>query len=112
MKLWPRKRWSLCNSAGIVIEEDILIEEDKPITKKRMEQTREPTHGPQQEHEEFPHQEIPEMPQGIHFPPHNYWEQLRIGAPKSLGMEQQKQETDIQELKSTIGSLKGRRHPH
>ena len=46
----------------------------KPITRKRMEQTREPTHGPQQEHEEVPHQEISEMPQGMHFPPNNYWE--------------------------------------
>ena len=59
----------LCNLAGIVIEGDTLIEEDKPITKKRTEQTREPTHGPQQEHEEIPHHEIPEMPQGMHFPP-------------------------------------------
>ena len=70
-------------------------------------------HGLQQEHEEFPHQEIPEIPQGIHFPPHNYWEQLRIGAPKSLGMKQQRQGRDIEELKNTIGSSRGRRrHPH
>ena len=41
----------LCNSVGINIEGDILIDEDKPITKKRMEQTRDPTHH-----------EIPEMP--------------------------------------------------
>ena len=27
-------------------------------------------------HEEAHHQEIPEMPQGMHFPPNNYWEQL------------------------------------
>ena len=43
---FPHLICNLCNSAGIVIEEDILIEGDKPITKKRMEQTREPTHGP------------------------------------------------------------------
>jgi len=69
---FPHLICNLYNSAGIVIEGDILIEGDKPITKKRMEQIREPTHGPQQEHEEIPHQEIPEMPQGMHFPPHNY----------------------------------------
>jgi len=73
MLAFPHLICHLCNSAEVVIEEDILIEEDKPITKTRMEQTREPTHGPQQEHEEIPHQEIPEMPQGMHFPPHNYW---------------------------------------
>ena len=139
MKLWPRKRWSLCNSAGIVIEEDILIEEDKPITKKRMEQTREPTHGPQHEHEEVPRQEIPEMPQGMYFPPHNYWEQLNTSLEglsynmnqlrvehqehsiilheiredqRAMREEQQRQGRDIEELKSTIGSSKGRRHPH
>ena len=27
-------------------------------------------------------QEIPEIPQGMHFPPHNYWKQLRIEIPK------------------------------
>jgi len=64
----------LCNLAGVVIERDILIEEDKPITKKRMEQTREPIHGSQETHEDAHHQEIPEMPQGMHFPPNNYWE--------------------------------------
>ena len=66
---FPHLICHLCNSAGIDIEEDILIEEDKPITKKRMEQAREPTHGPQQEHKEVPHQEILEMPQGMHLPP-------------------------------------------
>ena len=69
---FPHLICHLCNSVRIDIEEDILIDEDKPITKKRMEQTREPTHGPQQEHEEIPHHEIPEMPQGMHFPPQNY----------------------------------------
>ncbi|KAL4315864.1 hypothetical protein AHAS_Ahas15G0227700 [Arachis hypogaea] len=33
---FPHLICNLCNSAGIVIEEDILIDEDKPITKKRM----------------------------------------------------------------------------
>ena len=51
------------------------------------------------EHEEFPHQEIPEIPQVIHFPPHNYWEQLRIRALKSLGIKQQRQGRDMKELK-------------
>ncbi|KAL4321887.1 hypothetical protein AHAS_Ahas14G0155400 [Arachis hypogaea] len=64
---FPHLICHLCNSAGIVIEGDIPIEEDKPITKRRMEQTREPAHGPQQEHVELPQQEIPEMPQGMHF---------------------------------------------
>ena len=35
---FPHLICHLCNSAGIDIEGDILIEEDKPITKKRMEQ--------------------------------------------------------------------------
>ncbi|RTK56804.1 hypothetical protein DRJ74_15150, partial [Enterococcus faecalis] len=52
---FPHLICHLCYSVGIDIEEDILIDEDKPITKKRMEQTREPTHH-----------EIPEMPQGMH----------------------------------------------
>ena len=34
---FPHLICHLCNSAGIVIERDIFIEEDKPITKKRME---------------------------------------------------------------------------
>ena len=34
---FPHLICHLCNSAGVVIEEDILIEEDKLITKKRME---------------------------------------------------------------------------
>ncbi|KAL4396653.1 hypothetical protein AHAS_Ahas01G0113400 [Arachis hypogaea] len=59
---FPHLICHLCNLARIDIDGDILIEEDKPITKKRMEQTREPTYGSQQEHEEDPHQEIPEMP--------------------------------------------------
>ena len=42
---FPHLICHLCNSAGIDIEGDILIEEDKPITKKRMEQIRD--HGPQ-----------------------------------------------------------------
>ena len=48
---FPHLICHLCNSAGIDIEGDIFIDEDKPITKKRMEQIREP----HQEHEEFPH---------------------------------------------------------
>ena len=60
----------------------------KPITKKRVEQIREP----HQEHEEIPHHEIPEMPQGMHFPPQNYWEQINTfqhgttkgGAPRAF----------------------------
>ena len=126
--------------SGVIIEGDIPIEEDKPITKKRMEQTREPTHGPQQEHEGIPHHEIPEIPQGMHFPPQNYWEQINtslgelssnIGQlrvehqehsiilneiredQRAMREEQQRQGRDIEELKSTIGSSRGRRcHPH
>ena len=100
-----------------------------------MKQTREPTHGPQQEHEEFPHPEIPEMSQGMHFPLHNYWEQLNTSLGdlssnmKQLRMEhqehsiilneiredqrvmreeQQRQGRDIEELKHSIGSSRGR----
>ena len=44
-------------------------------------------------------QEIPEIPQGINYPPHNYWEQIMIKTPKSLGIMQQKQGKDIKKLK-------------
>ncbi|QHN81840.1 uncharacterized protein DS421_20g690460 [Arachis hypogaea] len=135
---FPHLICHLCNSAGIDIEGDILIKEDKPITKKRMEQIRD--HGPQQEHEEIPHHEISEMPQGMHFPPQNYWEQINtslgelssnIGQlrmehqehsiilheiredQRAMREEQQRQGRDIEKLKSTIGSLRrGRRHPY
>ena len=104
-----------------------------------MEQTREPTHGPQQEHEEVPHQEIPEMPQGMQFPPHNYWEQLNtsLGDLSSnmeqlrmehqehsiilheiredqiaMREEQQRKGRDIEELKHSIGSSRERTSRH
>ena len=104
-----------------------------------MEQIREPTHGPQQEHEEVPHQEIPEMPQGIHFPPHNYWEQLNtsLGDLSSnmeqlrmerqehsiilheiredqiaMREEQQRQGRDIEEFRHSIGSSRRRTSYH
>ena len=66
---FPHLICHLCYSAGVIIEGDIPIEEDKPITKKRMEQARETMHGSQEMHEEAHHEEIPEMPQGMHFPP-------------------------------------------
>ena len=96
-----------------------------------MEQTREPTHGPQQEHEEIPHHEIPEMPQGMHFPPNNYWEQLNTSLEdlshnveksrvehhehsiilqeiredqRAMREEQQRQGREIEELKHSIRS--------
>ena len=136
---FPHLICHLCNLAGIVIEEDILIEEDKPITKKRMEQTREPTHGPQEEHEKIPHHEIPEMPQGMHFPPQNYWEQINTSLGElssNMGQlrvehqehsillheiredqrimreEQQRQGRDIEELKHSIRSSRGRTSRH
>ena len=104
-----------------------------------MEQTREPTHGPQQEHEEIPHHEIPEMPQGMHFPPQNYWEQINTSLgelssnmgqlrmehqehsillheiteeQKAMREEQQRQGRDIEELKDIIGSSRRKRHHH
>ena len=100
----------------------------KPITKKRMEQTRDPSHHG-----------IPEMPQGMHFPPQNYWEQINTSLgelssnmgqlrmehqehsiilheiredQRAMREEQQRQERDIEELKSTIGSSRGRRSHH
>ena len=103
-----------------------------------MEQTRD--HGPQHEHEEIPHHEIPKMPQGMHFPPQNYWEQINTSLgelssnmgqlrvehqehsiilheiredQRAMREEQERQGRDIEELKSTIGSSRrGRRHPH
>ena len=92
---FPHLICHLCNLAEIDIEEDILIDEDKPITKKRMEQTRDPTHG--QEHEKIPHHEIPEMPQGMHFPPQNYWEQIN---------------TSLGELSSNMGQLRVEHQEH
>ena len=136
---FPHLICHLCNLAGVVIEGDILIEEDKPITKKRMEQTREPIHGSQETHEEAHHQEIPEMPQGMHFPPNNYWEQLNTSLEglshdmnqlrvehqehsiilneiredqRAMREEQQRQGRDIKELKNTIGPSRRRRHHH
>ncbi|KAL4294075.1 hypothetical protein AHAS_Ahas18G0191800 [Arachis hypogaea] len=73
---FPHLICHLCNSAGIVIKGDIPIEEDKPITKRRIEHTREPTHGPQQEHVQPPPPEIFEIPQGMYFSSQDYWEKL------------------------------------
>ncbi|XP_016199970.1 uncharacterized protein LOC107640976 [Arachis ipaensis] len=56
----------------IGIAGDTLIEMDKPITKRRMEHVREPTHRPQHEPVQSPPPEIPEMPQRMHFSPHDY----------------------------------------
>ena len=91
---FPHLICHLCYSVGINIEGDILIDEDKPITKKRMEQTREVPHGPQEEHEETHHQQ---MPQGMHFPPNNYWEQLN---------------TSLGELSSNMGQLRVEHQEH
>ena len=57
-------------------------------------------------------QEIPEIPQGIHFLPHNYWKQLRVEHQehsiilheiredlKAMKEEQPRQGRDIEELK-------------
>ena len=93
-----------------------------------MEQTRDPSH----------HQ-IPEMPQGMHFPPQNYWEQLNTSLGElssNMGQlrvehqehsiilheiredqrimreEQQRQGRDIEELKHSIGSSRGRTSRH
>ena len=127
---FPHLICHLCNSAGIDIEGDILIDEDKPITKKMMEQIREP----HQEHEEIPHHEIPEMPQGIHVPPQNYWEQINTSLgelssnmgqlrvehqehsillhkiredQRTMREEQQRQGRDIEEFKHSIRSSRG-----
>ena len=125
---FPHLICHLCYSVGVDIEGDIPIDEDKPITKKRMEQTRDPSH----------HQ-IPEMPQGMHFPPQNYWEQLNTSLgelssnmgqlrvehqehsiilheiredQKAMREEQQRQGRDIEELKDIIGSSRRKRHHH
>ena len=136
---FPHLICHLCYSAGVIIEGDISIEEDKPITKKRMEQARETLHGSQEMHEEAHHQEIPEMPQGMHFPPHNYWDQLNtsLGDLSSnmeqlrmehqehsiilheirenqiaMREEQQRQRRDIEEFKHSIGSSRERTSHH
>ena len=100
-----------------------------------MEKTREP----HQEHEETPHHEIPEIPQGMHFPLQNYWEQINtfIGElssnmgqlrvehqehsillheiredQRTMREEQQRQGRDIEELKHSIRSSRGRTSCH
>ena len=100
-----------------------------------MEQIRDPTHG----HEEIPHHEIPEMPQGMYFPPQNYWEQINtsLGELSSnkghlrvehqehsillheiredqriMREEQQRQGRDIEEFKHSIRSSRGRTRRH
>ena len=125
---FPHLICHLCYSVGVDIERDIPIDEDKPITKKRMEHTRDPTHH-----------EIPEIPQGMHFPPQNYWEQLNTSLGElssNMGQlrvehqehsiilheiredqrimreEQQRQGRDIEELKHSIGSSRGRKSRH
>ena len=125
---FPHLICHLCNSTGIIIEGDISIMEDKPITKKRIEQTRDPTHH-----------EIPEMPQGMHFPPQNYCEQINTSLGElssNMGQlrvehqehsiilheiredqrimreEQQRQGRDIEELKHSIGSSRARKSRH
>ena len=70
-------------------------------------------------------QEILEIPQGIHFLPHNYWKQLRVEHhehsiilheiredQKAMREEQQRQGRDIEELKDIIGSSRRKRHHH
>ena len=102
-----------------------------------MEQTREHIHESQQADEEAHHQEIPEIHQGMHFPPHKYWEQINTSLgelssnmgqlrvehqehsiilheiredQKAMREEQQKQGRDIEELKNIIGPSRRRRH--
>ncbi|KAL4306397.1 hypothetical protein AHAS_Ahas16G0174200 [Arachis hypogaea] len=69
---FPHLICHLCNSAGIVIEGDIPLKEDKPISKSTTEHTKEPAHEPQHEHLEPPQHEIPDIPQGMYFPPQSY----------------------------------------
>ncbi|XP_057759371.1 uncharacterized protein LOC130979841 [Arachis stenosperma] len=119
---------------------DTLIEKDKPITKIRMESAREPAQGPQQEPVQPPPPEIPEIPQGMYFPPRDYWDQLNTSIwelssnmeqlrvehiehattlqemrkdQRRVMEEQLRQERDIEELKRSIGFSRGsssRRH--
>ena len=90
-------------------------------------------------HEEIPPHEIPEMPQGMHFPPQNYWEQINTSLgelssnmgqlrvehqghsiilheiredQRAMREEQQRQGRDIEELKDIIGSSRRKRHHH
>ncbi|XP_057748138.1 uncharacterized protein LOC130967343 [Arachis stenosperma] len=125
---FPHLICHLCYSVGVDIEGDITIDEDKPITKKRMEYTRDPTHH-----------EIPEIPQGMNFPPQDYWGQLNTSLGElssNMGQlrvehqehsillheireeqrimreEQQRQGRDIEELKHSIGPSKARKSRH
>ena len=136
---FPHLICHLCYSAGVIIEGDIPIEDDKPITKKRMEQAKETLHGSQEMHEGAHHQEIPEMPQGMHFPPQNFWEQINTSLgelssnmgqlrvehqyhsiilheiredQRAMREEQQRQVRDIEELKDIIGYSRRKRHHH
>ena len=89
--------------------------------------------------EEIPHHEILEMPQGMHFPPQNYWEQIDTSLgelssnmgqlrvehqehsiipheiredQRAMREEQQRQGRDIEELKDIIGSSRRKCHHH
>ena len=84
-------------------------------------------------------QEIPEIPQGMHFPPHKYWEQINTSLgelssnmgqlrvehqehsiilheiredQKAMKEEQQRQGRDIEELKDIICSSRRKHHHH
>ncbi|KAL4365650.1 hypothetical protein AHAS_Ahas07G0127300 [Arachis hypogaea] len=91
----------LCNSVRIVIKGDIFIEKDKPITKKRMEQTGEHAHEPVQP----PQQEILRIPQGMQFPPQGYWDQLHNSLGElntnmeQLRLEHQEHSTILNEIR-------------
>ncbi|KAL4349961.1 hypothetical protein AHAS_Ahas10G0094300 [Arachis hypogaea] len=102
----------LCNSAGVVIEGDIPIEVDKPITKRRMKHVREPAYEPQQEHVELPQQEISEMPQGMHLLPQGYWNQLNTSLEElssnmdQLRIEHQEHSTILHEIREDQRAMK------
>ncbi|KAL4300712.1 hypothetical protein AHAS_Ahas17G0228300 [Arachis hypogaea] len=73
---FPHLIHRLCSAARAHIEGDTLIEKERPITKKGMEHARESVQGPQQEPVPPSLQDISEMPQGMYFPPYDYWDQL------------------------------------
>ncbi|KAL4344481.1 hypothetical protein AHAS_Ahas11G0182700 [Arachis hypogaea] len=72
----PHLIFHMCEAARVHIDGDTPIEVDRPITRRGMEHVREHGHVPPQEPVPPPQQELPEMPQGVHFPSRDYWDQL------------------------------------
>ncbi|KAL4328579.1 hypothetical protein AHAS_Ahas13G0214200 [Arachis hypogaea] len=75
---FPHHIFCLSAKTRVRIDGDTPIDIDRHITRRAMEHAREHGHAPPQEPVSSPQQELPEMPQGFYFPPHDYWDQVTI----------------------------------